>query len=657
MNLFPLKRVMLWLALAAPVVAFSVIDFSIVPASAPSGQLYYVEAIYQPTNGIGDLSLKKVVQSVTQVLAADHGSSPIAVGAWNSDLGTASVQFIAEGYSSGSTEFDYATVNITNSSNTPPTAIILVDGWTSGATVSRPIGGSVNVTVRYRATDAEGNLTGIRPQVWNPAGNLNNNGGAFVAQSGPAGEVVWTVTLNQNGNWYFWTDAQDSVIAPGAVDSGSWANGFRLNVVEATPLPTGSVSGPSTGTVGVDGIYTFTPGANITSYYWDLTLPAGGAWTGGNNNPIRPWGYGSGPGTYTFKVVMTGPGGTASTNIVTTTATSPDATAPTVPVGLVAKNVANTSFVLDWAASWDAFGVTAYEVFRGTTSLGTVTTTSMPITGLTANTAYQMKVRARDAVGNWSAQSAALPVTTASSADAIAPTVPAGLAAGGVTTTSFMLSWAASTDAVGVTAYEVFRNGASIGTVSGTSSSVTGMTPGTAYSMTVRARDAIGNWSAQSAILPVTTASEHAVASGAYMSGKKVTVIDNVIVAGAGVTIEPGANVLYLATTRVTLSPGFTAKAGSIFRAAISVDTDSDGLPDAWEMQYFGSLAAQTGAGNADGDTLTNLQEFQARLDPTFKADGTNMPVGSQLIVPAAAPQFHGVDTGTWVISAPFNLP
>lgn len=88
------------------------------------------------------------------------------------------------------------------------------------------------------------------------------------------------------------------------------------------------------------------------------------------------------------------------------------------------------------------------------------------------------------------------------------PTVPTGLASSSVTGTSFTLSWTASTDNVGVTGYEVFQNGTSVGTPVGTILNITGLSPNTCYSMRVRARDAIGNWSAQSAVLAVTTASE-----------------------------------------------------------------------------------------------------------------------------------------------------
>src|SRR5207249_5708481 len=42
---------------------------------------------------------------------------------------------------------------------------------------------------------------------------------------------------------------------------------------------------------------------------------------------------------------------------------------------------------------------------------------------------------------------------------------------------------------------------------------------------------------------------------------------------------------------------------------------DLDGLPDAWEMQYFGSLR-QVGTGDFAGDGTNNLAEYLNRSNP-----------------------------------------
>ena len=48
---------------------------------------------------------------------------------------------------------------------------------------------------------------------------------------------------------------------------------------------------------------------------------------------------------------------------------------------------------------------------------------------------------------------------------------------------------------------------------------------------------------------------------------------------------------------------------------ASGVDTDGDGMADAWERQNFGNLSASATA-DADGDGMSNMQEFLAGTNP-----------------------------------------
>ncbi|MBT2478827.1 carbohydrate binding domain-containing protein [Streptomyces sp. ISL-94] len=89
--------------------------------------------------------------------------------------------------------------------------------------------------------------------------------------------------------------------------------------------------------------------------------------------------------------------------------------------------------------------------------------------------------------------------------DTTAPTAPGGLTSTGKTASTVSLSWAASTDNVGVTGYDVYQGGAKVATSTTTSATVTGLAANTAYAFTVRARDLAGNTSAASASLTVTT--------------------------------------------------------------------------------------------------------------------------------------------------------
>jgi chitodextrinase len=90
--------------------------------------------------------------------------------------------------------------------------------------------------------------------------------------------------------------------------------------------------------------------------------------------------------------------------------------------------------------------------------------------------------------------------------DATSPTTPTNLQATGFTATGFTLSWTASTDSgSGVGGYEVFQNGNLLSTSYTNSISFTDLDPATASTITVRAKDRVGNLSPMSSVLKVTT--------------------------------------------------------------------------------------------------------------------------------------------------------
>jgi hypothetical protein len=90
-----------------------------------------------------------------------------------------------------------------------------------------------------------------------------------------------------------------------------------------------------------------------------------------------------------------------------------DTEAPTVPANLAASAITATTLTLTWDASTDNVGVTEYEVQQRLASgvngdyvtIATVAapTVTLAVTGLTDNTEYRFRVRARDAAGNVSA--------------------------------------------------------------------------------------------------------------------------------------------------------------------------------------------------------------------------------------------------------------
>lgn len=210
-----------------------------------------------------------------------------------------------------------------------------------------------------------------------------------------------------------------------------------------------------------------------------------------------------------------------------------DTDPPTAPTNLASTAVTSTTVSLAWNAATDNVGVAGYKIYNGSTQVATVpaSTLKYTVTGLTANTAYSFTVKAHDAAGNTSSNSNTLSVTTSAPVvDTEAPTAPTGLHVMGTpTSTSVNLMWSASTDNVGVTGYRVYRGSTLVATVSGSTLeyNVTGLTPSTSYTFTVKAIDAAGNVSADSNSVNATTAAPPAIQAWApnvsYAAGTKVT--------------------------------------------------------------------------------------------------------------------------------------
>ncbi len=94
-----------------------------------------------------------------------------------------------------------------------------------------------------------------------------------------------------------------------------------------------------------------------------------------------------------------------------------------------------------------------------------------------------------------------------STTDTEAPSTPTNLTVLGTTSSSVSLSWTASTDNIGVSAYDVYVDNALKSTVYTNNGTVTGLNPSTTYSFYVVARDAANNKSGNSNVVQGTTQS------------------------------------------------------------------------------------------------------------------------------------------------------
>jgi chitodextrinase len=204
------------------------------------------------------------------------------------------------------------------------------------------------------------------------------------------------------------------------------------------------------------------------------------------------------------------------------------ATAPAVAPAPVGSSGALT------AGGWSEVDVTPLVSGSGLVSMA-----------LTTTSATAMTLSSREAASSSRPQ---LVISTGDAApDTTAPSVPAGLAASAAGPGAIVLSWSASTDAVGVAGYGVYRDGALVGATGGaTSFTDGGLAPGSAHVYAVDAVDAAGNRSARSAAASATVAA--GPSGGAPIT--RTPVADGYVVAD-----QPGASFGSATSLRADGSP------------------------------------------------------------------------------------------------------
>lgn len=132
-----------------------------------------------------------------------------------------------------------------------------------------------------------------------------------------------------------------------------------------------------------------------------------------------------------------------------------------------------------------------------------LTTTSYTLAGLAEGTSYEIDVYSACPEGTYPVTR--VTATTQGTTDSQAPTTPGAPAFSSISKSSVVVSWTASSDNVGVTAYDLYMNNSLQKTVTGTSTTISGLTCDTTYAFKVQAKDAAGNLSAFSTESSVTT--------------------------------------------------------------------------------------------------------------------------------------------------------
>jgi hypothetical protein len=179
---------------------------------------------------------------------------------------------------------------------------------------------------------------------------------------------------------------------------------------------------------------------------------------------------------------------------------------PTTPTNLYLAGATEYSVTLAWAPEDPAFGSVTYSIFiphpyhspRGSGGgvnyqlIGSTTSTNFTLSGLKPNTSYAYDVNATGPGGT--SDYAGIGVTT------LGPQPPSNLRVTGITSTTISLAWDPSAGPVPIVRYEILGwIGGLLPTIgygtnfTGTTATITGLTPGTYEEWTVAGFDADGN--------------------------------------------------------------------------------------------------------------------------------------------------------------------
>lgn len=338
-------------------------------------------------------------------------------------------------------------------------------------------------------------------------------------------------------------DAWTASSAPGWMNSTTYppsnmnTGSGTYFAVNALPSPTSvSLSGQTTSAVTVN--WTRAVGSATTTYTYDTivvrhtaaitdptqgtTYNPGGSPTDtgagtvvykGNANTFTDTGLS--PGTsYYYKVYA------ENYSYYSASVSTNSATIPSAPATPTASSVATTSFTANWIAP-SGGATTSYYLDVATDSGFTsfvsgynnksVAATSASVTGLTAGTAYYVRVRAVSAGGTSASSSTLTQITV--------PDAPATPSASSVGTTSFSVSWSAVTGAssykLDVATDSSFSSKlSSYNDLTATSpTTVSSLSAGTTYYVRVRAVNSAGTSASSSTLTQATSAASAAISS------------------------------------------------------------------------------------------------------------------------------------------------
>jgi hypothetical protein len=294
-----------------------------------------------------------------------------------------------------------------------------------------------------------------------------------------------------------------------------------------------------------------------------------------------------------------------------------DSAAPTVPGSAAASTRSGGGVSVTWSpSSDDQGGVVGYEVLRNDRVISPLISGNSYVdpTGTPADRYF---VRAIDPAGNRSATSTVLVPE-----DKAAPSTPGTLEYSVGADRSVTLSWAASSDDVGVAGYRIIQTGVDVGTVAGTETStvISGLQGGT-YWFQVQAFDAAQNQSFK-------TPSIEVVVANADVSRPSVPT-DLVVV---GDPAGPSLTATWSASTDDVGVVEYVVYRNGVLVQTVAGDVTTVRLDVGFGDHYIG-IAARDAAGNESAATPSTL----TRIVPPVELDTTNPSTPTNLVATVLA--------------------
>ncbi len=414
--------------------------------------------------------------------------------------------------------------------------------------------------------------------------------------------------------------------APPVFTSSSFQGSVEVNqlfsylaTASGKPAPTFSlVTGPTGMTVDANGLVTWTPTvAQFSTSPQAVTIRASNA---------------DGTADQSFSVTTTAP-------------------APSIPTGLVASGITETTATLSWNPATALIGTVSYEVLVLTgcgrsgchyALVGSSTTTTLNLTGLVPGAAYSFYVVAVSSAGSRSLKSVGVGVV------ALRPAAPINLAVTNMTQVSVSLSWAAPASPVAIVGYRIYDvNFATQQTIlsvdgitGGTLGTVTNLLPNSRHFLRVVSYDAGFNESLAAQVDVTTNSLPSIFRVGTFINPIGVGAYPEQIVAIIGeplFVMAPAAN--------PTAGQNYTLSVAGSPRPSLAVQTGPAGM----SVDSATGVVSWNPVSGVPGNYSATIRGTNVEGFTDFSFNYTIYPAGTDLLAPTGVnfPTLSNLGAGT----------